>query len=681
MPNRRSFLQQTSAAMAAAWALDGLPGRALNAQTWLAHDAGEARARILGNQVTLGNSAIEATWTVGAAGLRLTAVRNPKRQLALSGAWPVCGLTLAAGAVDSSSWTVTAPPKIEALAPRPGAANFAERLPGRQLTVELSAPDHAFLVSWRGILRDGSHYIRQEVVLHAAGQPLPLTEVTMLDMAVPGAVVSGTVKGSPVTTPDGWFLGFEHPLSVSTVTDGRARCAMPRPLPVPAGQSIVYSSVIGASPAGQLRRAFLQYVERERAHPYRPFLHYNSWFDLGYFTPYDQDGCLDVIRTFGRELHVQRGVQLDSFLFDDGWDNHRNWQFNDGFPDGFTPLKAAAARIGAAPGIWLSPWGGYGKPRAERLAYAKANGYETNKDGLALSGPVYYRLFHQTCLEMIRRYGVNQFKLDGTGSTSEVIPGSQFGSDFEAAISLIGDLRAASPDLFINLTTGTYPSPFWLRYADSTWRGGSDTSFAGVGTDRQQWITYRDADTFKHVVGRGPLYPLNALMLHGIVFAKHAKRLDTDPGGDFTAEVRAYFGTGTQLQEMYISHDLLRAPQWDTLAEAALWARRQAATLVDTHWVGGDPGQLQPYGHAAWSERGAVLVLRNPGDHAQSLSLDPATAFELPGHAPQRYVLRSPWKRDQWGQPQTNAAVELRAGAAHEFSLKPFEVLTLESRA
>ncbi|MGH3182766.1 MAG: enterotoxin, partial [Streptosporangiaceae bacterium] len=186
------------------------------------------------------------------------------------------------------------------------------------------------------------------------------------------------------------------------------------------------------------------------------------------------------------------------------------------------------------------------------------------------------------------------------------------------------------------------------------------------------------ADTFRHVVGRGPLYPLNALMLHGIVYAKHARRLDTDPGGDFAAEVRAYFGTGTQLQEMYISHSLLRPADWDTLAEAALWARRRAATLVDTHWVGGDPGQLEPYGHAAWSPGQAILTLRNPGDQPQTLTLDLAAALELPGDAPARFRLVSPWRDNQCGQPQPPAVIEATAGEPHAFALKPFEVLTLE---
>ena len=109
-----------------------------------------------------------------------------------------------------------------------------------------------------------------------------------------------------------------------------------------------------------MRRDFLAYLEKERAHPYRTFLHYNSWYDLGYFTPYTATDAVDRINAFGHELTDKRGVQLNSFLFDDGWDKHDSlWKFNSGFPDGFTPLKNAAQKYDADPGVWMSPWGGY----------------------------------------------------------------------------------------------------------------------------------------------------------------------------------------------------------------------------------------------------------------------------------------------------------------------------------
>lgn len=230
------------------------------------------------------------------------------------------------------------------------------------------------------------------------------------------------------------------------------------------------------------------------------------------------------------------------------------------------------------------------------------------------------------------------------------------------------------PDIFVNLTTGTYPSPFWLAYADSIWRGGDDSNFAGVGLWRERWITYRDADTYAGIVKKGPLFPLNSLMLHGIIYARRAQHLNKDPKHAFTHEIHDYFGTGTQLQELYITHSLLSADNWDVLAEAANWSRQNAAILADTHWIGGDPAKLEVYGWAAWSAEKGIITLRNPSNRPQSFSLDVGQAFELPASAPKDFSAHSPWKLDQGAK-----AISLAAGEPHTFQLQPFEVLNLEA--
>lgn len=562
-----------------------------------------------------------------------------------------------------------------AMAQRADSARAADRLAGRSVEANFVSADGAVGVGWTLILLEGSHYVRQVVTVKAVGGDLPISRVELVDLPLAGAAVSGTVQGSPIVAGN-LFVGFEDPLSKSRVTNGRATAWVERSLPLRAGQTITYSSVMGVARTGQLRRDFLAYIEQERAHPYRTFLHYNSWYDLGYFTPFDSASTVDRVEAFGRELTEKRGVKLDSFLFDDGWDNHASlWKFNDGFPEGFAPVKAVAEKFGADPGVWMSPWGGYSKPKQERIAFGKAAGYEIVSNGYALSGPTYYAAFRDVCLEMVRKYGVNQFKFDGTGNANSVFKGSSFDSDFAAAIHLISELRAAKPDLFINLTTGTWPSPFWLLYADSIWRGGEDDDVAGVGTYRERWITYRDADTYKGVVQNGPLYPLNSLMLHGMIYARFRKPLSTDPGDDFRNEVRSYFGTGTQLQEMYITPSLLTEKNWDDLAEAAKWSRANADVLKDTHWVGGDPAWLEIYGWGSWTPEKGILVLRNPSAETKTISLKLQDVFELPVGAAAVYSARSPWLEDAG-----KAASSIKAGEAHAFTLAPFEVLTLEMK-
>ena len=636
---------------------------------------GKPLVEVQGDSVIVGNEILSARWSLARkhlAGVSFSSTL-PASSVALSENSFVLVFT-DGRTLTSASMSVADAPRIEELPARPGAARLAEQFPGKRLVIRFADPQSGLRLIWSAILREQDNYIRQEIEI-SASKDVAIREVRLFDFNLPSAHLAGTVKGSPVTAGD-IFLGFEHPLSRCAVEREHVVCSMERKLPVKAGRTVHYSSVIGVSLRGQMRRAFLNYVERERAHPYRPFLHYNSWYDIGYENPYDQTDALDVIHAFGEELAKKRDVKLDSFLFDDGWDDPRTlWSFNAGFPEGFGPLAAAAASYGAAPGIWLSPWGGYAKAKEARLKYGRQHGYETNPGGFALSGAKYYARFREVTLDFIRKDSINHFKIDGTGNVNSVFPGSSFDSDFHAAISLANDWRRVKPDIFINLTTGTYPSPFWLEYADSIWRGGEDHSFAGVGPWRERWITYRDANVYAGIVERGALFPLNSLMLHGIIYAKRAEHLGDDPEHAFAHEIHSYFGSGTQLQEMYITHSLLSNADWDNLAEAANWSRQNAAILADTHWVGGDPGKLEVYGWASWSPAEAILTLRNPSDQPQNISLDLAEVFELPAGAQARFIGHSPWKADKEEQPMS-----LVAGEPHSFVLRPFEVLTLEAR-
>jgi len=574
----------------------------------------------------------------------------------------------------SSSMDVQGGLAASAVTVNPSASRQAEHEPGHQLCANLLDKETATRVHWCVVSRGQQPYLREEVTILSPTQPLAIADVQLFRFHDASAHVVGSVAGSPIVLGN-FYLGFEHPLSYSTVANGEVIAGLKRTLPLAAGKSITFTSVIGATRPGQLRRDFLAYIEQERAHPYRTFLHYNTWYDIGYGERFSAADVLDRINTFGEELVRKRNVHMDSFLMDDGWDTTSSlWGINNGFPDGLAPVRIAAAKYGFGIGVWMSPWGGYQKEKQERIAFGKSQGYEIVDGGYALSGPRYYAKFEETCLNFVKRDGVNQFKFDGTGNAGQVFPGSLFDSDFSAAIHLIERIRQENNQVFINLTTGTKPSPFWLRYADSIWRSGDDNNFTGEGSWRQKWITYRDAQTYQNIVQGGPLYPLNSLMLHGILYAAQAEHLGDDPGHDFTAEVHSYFGSGTQLQEMYITPSLLTPSDWDTLAESAKWSRRNASILRDTHWIGGDPAKGELYGWASWNANTGILVLRNPTSHPRHVSIDVQTAFELPPNAKAHYSMHSPWAADS-GKP----SIELAAHQSHTFDLQPFEVLTLQS--
>ena len=160
------------------------------------------------------------------------------------------------------------------------ASRDSDRLAGKEVCTDFNDPTTAAEDEWCAIVRDGSNYFRQQITIHANAKPLPITEIRMLQFKDAGAHVVGSVKGSPIAD-DTMFFGFEHPLSISQVKDGEVLASLPRTLPMQPHQSIVYSSVVGVAAPGQMRRDFLRYIERERAHPYRPSLQYSTWYDSG----------------------------------------------------------------------------------------------------------------------------------------------------------------------------------------------------------------------------------------------------------------------------------------------------------------------------------------------------------------------------------------------------------------
>ena len=139
-------------------------------------------------------------------------------------------------------------------------------------------------------------------------------------------------------------------------------------------------------------------------------------------------------------------------------------------------------------------------------------------------------------------------------------------------------------------------------------------------------------------------------------------------------DIRDFFASGTNCQELYITPSMMGPEHWDALAEAAQWSRDNSDVLVDTHWVGGDPAAGQIYGWASWAPRKGILALRNPSDQPGEITIDIGEAFELPSDAAQKYSLKSPWKDDADGEKMV-----LSAGKKHTFKLEPFEVLVFDA--
>ncbi len=683
-------------------------GQAQSALQFPGPDPGQARGKADSAEIVLENEALLCSWSIAEGRLKpkLTTDKLTPTTLDLQGAECFRLILNDGRIVKASDLRIGGKPGLTDIKARPDACRLAERFAGKQISITLTSSDGNLAVEWSAILRDGSNYVRQELAFTAKNEAINIKEIVLWEMPAPGARVMGIVDGSPVAAGN-LFFAYEQPLSKSQLVQGGPnvfRCSLARSLPLQPGKAQMQSSAAGVVPQGQLRRGFLYYVERERAHPYRPFLHYNSWYDIGYGVEKIQPQKLaEVIELFGKELIRQRGVKMDSFVLDDGWDDPASlWRFHEGFPDGLTPLCGVVKKYDSVLGAWLSPFGGYGEAKKARLKYGQEQGFETNKSGFSLAGPKYYGRFRNVCVGMIRDYGLNYFKFDGIGTTGRPTgPAPEFANDMEALMQLIGDLRRARPDVFINITSGMWTSPFWLWYGDSVWRSGRDWGTYGAGSQRQQQVTYRDNETYQNVVKRSPLHPLNSLMTQGVMFGKYGLPKEADY---LTEDIHAFFASGTDCQELYITPSLLSPQAWDVLAEAAKWSRDNSDVLVDTHWVGGDPAKGEIYGWASWrghlaldpyrrqslprASRGdagetqgrdglatkGILAFRNPSDKPGKITIDIGKAFELPPRAAQQYSLKSAWKQDA-----DKAAIVLSANKEHTFELTPFEVLVFDA--
>ena len=548
--------------------------------------------------------------------------------------------------------------KIVNLGEDPSAATASLRYAGKALEARFTYGDLS--ITWRAVLRNGSHYLRTEMDIKAA-RDLSMKGIVAMNYLVAknsaytAPEVVGNTRGA-ILASNHIFAGLETPMGLNSCKDeGNAthiEGLWRRNTTLKAGKTWNISSVVGLVAPNQLRRSFLAYSERERAVAWRPYPVYISWYELNidrnnapapsYKGNMTVEQCADVVSHWKTHFYDKYQMAPKAFVWDDGWDQYGTWTFNPNFPNGFDEPANEAKQMGTGIGAWLGPVGGYGQSGEYRRAYWRSKG------GMQLSNEDYYNFFIRCCTNMIDRYDFRFFKFDGISAQASAIgpdEGTRGEENAEAIISIERAVRQKRPDIFLNTTVGTWASPFWFHFTDAVWRQEGDYGEAGdQGTDRERWITYRDRLVYQNFIQRSPVCPINTLMTHGFILSRWgavSKNMDYD---GIVREMRCAFACGSGMVELYNDYKLMdeikdnqgnAGALWKDLAECIKWQQEQADVLPDAHWVGGNPWdgkKANVYGWAAWNGKKSVLTLRNPSTSAQSFTTTLREALEIPSY-------------------------------------------------
>lgn len=548
--------------------------------------------------------------------------------------------------------------KIVTLGEDPSAATASLRYAGKALEARFTYGDLS--ITWRAVLRDGSHYLRTEMDIKAA-RDLSMKGIVAMNYLVAknsaytAPEVVGNTRGA-ILASNHIFAGLETPMGLnSSKGEGNAthiEGLWRRNTTLKAGKTWNISSVVGLVAPKQLRRSFLAYSERERAVAWRPYPVYISWYELNidrnnaqapsYKGNMTVEQCADVVSHWKTHFYDKYQMAPKAFVWDDGWDQYGTWTFNPNFPNGFDEPANEAKKMGTGIGAWLGPVGGYGQSGEYRRAYWRSKG------GMQLSNEDYYNFFIRCCTNMIDRYDFRFFKFDGISAQASAIgpdEGTRGEENAEAIISIERAVRQKRPDIFLNTTVGTWASPFWFHFTDAVWRQEGDYGEAGdQGTDRERWITYRDRLVYQNFIQRSPVCPINTLMTHGFILSRWgavSKNMDYD---GIVREMRCAFACGSGMVELYNDYKLMdeikdnqgnAGALWKDLAECIKWQQEQADVLPDAHWVGGNPWdgkKANVYGWAAWNGKKSVLTLRNPSASAQSFTTTLREALDIPAY-------------------------------------------------
>lgn len=416
------------------------------------------------------------------------------------------------------------------------------------------------------------------------------------------------------------------------------------------------SAVWGAAPHGQSRREFLeQYVLSLALHsPPQPVVTFRDPWNSG--SSPNETIVKESISLLKKELIDGQGVKVDIYGIDgSGWyDPASVLAMNqDRFPRGLDPVQKAAEAAGMEIGLWASLTG------ADMDTYwGLAHGMEVVRGDevfgpYCIAGPKYRAALKAALRHYLDFNRVSNFKFDynsficrqpGHGHSSAALPARE--ASIDGYIDVLEFIHARRPNATIELTSGMWLSPWWLRYADWVWLGGSDLDFLTpsgnasleehgstgppTNTRRVQEISYRDSVMWEDLRKQQYSFPAWALVAHGFYnWVMIGRAPDPEAGiegtiaccneplSDFADHVVNVLLRGTSDWELLLNLHQMTVEKWEYLGQGLRWGRAHWNILSNTQMILGNPSKFEIYGYSHFRGTRGIISLRNPAGSRQ----------------------------------------------------------------
>ena len=451
--------------------------------------------------------------------------------------------------------------------------------------------------------------------------------------------------------------------------------------------------VEGVTPDPYVKLWFDKYVNDIRVAPLRSYSLYNTWYDLRSpeYPRWPKENVMseqtgfkmaDILR---RSMIEKHNIQLDAFVLDDGWDVYKSdWVLRkEQWPNGLKPLSDELKKTNTSLGMWIGPTGGYSF-RRQRLGFMKEHGYEIVNDMLCVGGKKYSALLKERIADFVENNGVGYFKWDGIQfACSEPDHGHPIDVYSRRAIlksveEMCKVARDRNPNMFLNISSGTWMSPWWVKYANTIWMQGADYGFADVPSIsmRDGAITYRDFVLYEDWKIKGLWFPIANLMTHGIIKGKsESVGTSAEPIDKFTDDVLLYFARGVAMYELYISPDILSDGEWTSISRSMAWARKNFDLLMHTELIGGNPLKGEAYGYVHFNGKRGIIAARNPVIQGSKLTVGLEAALGLDPKASSLVLQRLYPTR--WTSPKLYKAGDVLILPLEGFEMALYEVFPI----